>query len=182
MTMSDWPFDGTNPAYQLKLPSKGAAQKGGYKTESDTITQRIAAGTQDLHKDNVFTTNGFANINHNQLIVLSCVFQSPCVGHQQTRHSRSALERKKALQTYATRLNDKTAVVSCCGSAPWMTEPLSGSTEALSAHYEASFWVNRSLVGTHRGGHVPFQFDVTDTLDADTRDVHRVTVRVCGLI
>ena len=30
--------------------------------------------------------------------------------------------------------------------------------------YEATVWVSGELVGSHRGGHVPFDLDVTDAL------------------
>ena len=49
--------------------------------------------------------------------------------------------------------------------------------------YEARVWVDGELVGTHRGGHVPFEVDVTDAafsrVDGDGEgDGKRLTVRV----
>ncbi|CAI6332528.1 unnamed protein product [Periconia digitata] len=41
--------------------------------------------------------------------------------------------------------------------------------------YEASVYVNGQFVGAHRGGHVPFDIDVTDALRAEE---NRVTIRV----
>ncbi|KAJ6126942.1 hypothetical protein N7523_002554 [Penicillium sp. IBT 18751x] len=42
--------------------------------------------------------------------------------------------------------------------------------------YECFVWVNGGLVGTHRGGHVPFDVDVTDALYSDTDA--RLTLRI----
>ncbi|KAM3486206.1 hypothetical protein MY8738_000708 [Beauveria namnaoensis] len=45
--------------------------------------------------------------------------------------------------------------------------------------YEATVWVNGRLSGRHRGGHVPFDVDITDALDGSAQQAsHRVTVRV----
>lgn len=43
-------------------------------------------------------------------------------------------------------------------------------------HHVASVWVNGTLVGEHEGGYTPFEFDVTDALDAEGRG--RLVVRV----
>lgn len=43
--------------------------------------------------------------------------------------------------------------------------------------YEARVWVDGRFVGAHRGGHVPFDLDVTDAVDGSLSE-HRLTVRV----
>ncbi|KAK5958331.1 hypothetical protein OHC33_000173 [Knufia fluminis] len=42
--------------------------------------------------------------------------------------------------------------------------------------YEATVWLNGEFLGSHRGGHVPFEFDVTGKLDE--REPTTLTVRV----
>lgn len=42
--------------------------------------------------------------------------------------------------------------------------------------YEASVWVNGTFLGDHRGGHVPFEIDITSAVSA--QESLRVTVRV----
>jgi Beta-galactosidase/beta-glucuronidase len=45
--------------------------------------------------------------------------------------------------------------------------------------YECSVWADGSLVGTHRGGHVPFDVDVTDAFRSDTNTKEaRLTLRI----
>jgi beta-galactosidase/beta-glucuronidase len=45
--------------------------------------------------------------------------------------------------------------------------------------YECSVWVDGSLVGSHRGGHVPFDFDVSDAFgDNSDKRTARLTLRV----
>ncbi|PTB67642.1 glycoside hydrolase family 2 protein [Trichoderma citrinoviride] len=153
--------------HQSGLPSRVAIKQmrksDGSKSESDTITQRIAAGTQNLLKDNVFTRDSSANVNHKCPIAVLFVFQCHASGiNERGIHEVLWYERNFSdLRNEAERQDGRRLLLRF------------GAVD-----YEASVWVNGSLVGTHRGGHVPFQFDVTDALDADTRDVHRVTVRV----
>lgn len=49
--------------------------------------------------------------------------------------------------------------------------------------YECTVWLDGQVVGAHRGGHVPFDLDLTDTLAPSTGDsndttTHRLTIRV----
>ncbi|TFB05027.1 Beta-galactosidase [Trichoderma ghanense] len=153
--------------HQSGLPCQVAVKEtrksDGSKAESDTITRRIAAGTQNLLRDNVFTRDSSANTNHKRPIVVPFVFQCPASGinergiHEVLWYERNITD----LRNEAERQDGRRLLLRF------------GAVD-----YEASVWVNGSFVGSHRGGHVPFQFDVTDALDADTRDVHRVTVRV----
>ena len=42
--------------------------------------------------------------------------------------------------------------------------------------YECTVWIDGSYVGGHRGGHVPFDIDITDNISKDNG--HRITLRV----
>ncbi|KAK3681837.1 hypothetical protein LTR37_020841 [Vermiconidia calcicola] len=44
--------------------------------------------------------------------------------------------------------------------------------------YLAKVWLNGELSGEHRGGHVPFDLDITDALAASSSLDHRLTMRV----
>lgn len=44
--------------------------------------------------------------------------------------------------------------------------------------YEATVWVNGELVGSHQGGHVPFDVDVTDAVAKTAGGDARLTLRV----
>ncbi len=57
----------------------------------------------------------------------------------------------------------------------------SGADQRLIVHfgavdYQATVWVDGVQVGEHRGGHTPFEFDVTDALNPDADD-HWLVVR-----
>lgn len=43
--------------------------------------------------------------------------------------------------------------------------------------YECTIWINGSYFGAHRGGHVPFDIDITDTFYSGAQ-THRLTLRV----
>ncbi|OJJ98954.1 hypothetical protein ASPACDRAFT_31004 [Aspergillus aculeatus ATCC 16872] len=44
--------------------------------------------------------------------------------------------------------------------------------------YECSVWVGGVYVGCHRGGHVPFDLDISDAVPTDDKEPKRVTIRV----
>ncbi|KAM0463461.1 hypothetical protein ACHAO4_000176 [Trichoderma viride] len=131
------------------------------QSESDAITQRIAAGTQDLLKNNVFASS--AAVNHKRPITVPFVFQCPASGiNERGIHQVLWYERSISDLRNASERDEGRRVLLRFGAVD----------------YEASVWLDGSLVGSHRGGHVPFQLDVTDVLDAQSSDVHRLTVRV----
>ena len=44
--------------------------------------------------------------------------------------------------------------------------------------YHARVWVDGEFVGEHRGGHVPFDLDITDAVTSHDVESHRITIRV----
>lgn len=155
---------------QSGLPSEVAVKKTLAKSEaepqsdSDAITQRIAAGTQDLLKNNVLTRGpSAAAAHHKRPITVPFVFQCPASGiNERGIHEVLWYERAIADLRTASEHDEGRRVLLRFGAVD----------------YEACVWLDGSLVGSHRGGHVPFQLDITDVLDAQRRDTHRLTVRV----
>ncbi|KAM0272172.1 hypothetical protein ACHAQH_008850 [Verticillium albo-atrum] len=141
-----------------------AAEAQTKSTEGDSITQRIAAGTQDLLANNVFSR---ANVktNERRCINVPFAFQTPASGVND-RGVHEVLWYERELADPRTEDDRKT-----------------GQRVLLrfgAVDYEAKVWIDGHLVGGHRGGHVPFELDVSDALDeAEPKDgKHRLTVRV----
>ncbi|KAF3352133.1 hypothetical protein VdG1_09353 [Verticillium dahliae VDG1] len=115
-----WHKTGLPASVALSAPAAAAQTKSATAAEGDSITQRIAAGTQDLLANN------------------------RAVADPRTAADRAAGQR----------------VLLRFGAVD----------------YEATVWIDGHLVGGHRGGHVPFELDVSDALREG--GPRRLTVRV----
>ncbi|KFA78802.1 hypothetical protein S40288_05466 [Stachybotrys chartarum IBT 40288] len=159
---------------QSGLPSTvalAAAEAAGATTaseHSDDITQRIASGTQELIKNNILARSGGA-VNNKRKIEVPFVFQSPASGI----NDRGVHE----VLWYERTISDLRSA----------DEKKQGSRLVLrfgAVDYDAKVWVDGQYVGGHRGGHVPFEVDVTDAVGSGvlaTAGVpvsHRITIRV----
>lgn len=128
-------------------------------TQAHSITAQIAAGTQELLRGNRFK-QGAAN-NRKRDIQVPYVFQCPASGiNEQGVHE---------VLWYERDIDDP------------RTEQggVSGDRVILrfgAVDYEAKVWVGGQLFGGHRGGHVPFDIDITDAFVSTKRQ--RLTVRV----
>ncbi|KAM4062047.1 glycosyl hydrolases family 2, sugar binding domain-containing protein [Hirsutella rhossiliensis] len=155
---------------QTGLPQEVAVQAAGApaaQTESESITQRIAAGTQELYKDNALTASAAGVVQRRRTIRVPYVFQCPASGiddrgvHEVLWYERDIAD----LRTAEEKQQGRRLVLRF------------GAVD-----YAARVWVNGRLVGGHRGGHVPFQLDVTEAVDAgassSASSAHRLTVRV----
>lgn len=141
----------------------GDASSDGAFAKSDAITQRIAAGTQDLLPGNLLAKTGLAAVNRKRQIHVPYVFQCPASGinergvHQVLWYQRSFTDpRGDQAKGQDGRVLLRFGAVD----------------------YEARVWVNGCRVGFHRGGHVPFDLDVTDALDQAGTDNHWLVIRV----
>ncbi|KAL7790817.1 glycoside hydrolase family 2 protein [Trichoderma ceciliae] len=154
---------------QCGLPAQIAVKEtlkrseAGGQSENDSITQRIAAGTQNLLKENMFTRDTSGRINHKRTIAVPFVFQCPASSiNERGIHEVLWYERSISDLRNDGERRDGHRVLLIFGAVD----------------YEASVWVNGSYAGSHRGGHVPFQFDITDVLDSHGHGALRLTVRV----
>ncbi|EFZ01565.2 glycoside hydrolase family 2 protein [Metarhizium robertsii] len=150
------------------LPSKiaveavGGGSNDGLGGEGDSITQRIAAGTQELLPGNALSRES-AIINRKRQIHVPYVFQCPASGindrgvHQVLWYERSVADLRSSQEKDR---GDKLLL------------------RFGAVDYEARVWVNGREVGGHRGGHVPFDIDVTDAVDQAGAGPHRITIRV----
>lgn len=172
----DFLFDDTDVGLSELWQQKGLPQECPASTsdgfvaqgssEGQTITQKIASGTQELIKDNVFSQLTAGKTNTKREIKVPFVFQSPASGIND-RGVHEVLWYERAFGDLRTDEEVKQGhrLIARFGAVD----------------YDARVWVNGQLVGGHRGGHVPFEIDVTDALATPTAAssaTHRLTLRV----
>ncbi|KAH7395178.1 glycoside hydrolase superfamily [Phaeosphaeria sp. MPI-PUGE-AT-0046c] len=124
------------------------------------IVAKIAAGTQELLQDNRFTSTG-AVVNKKREIQVPYVFQCPASGiNEQGVHEVLWYERDiEDLRSEEQKSAGHRIIIRF------------GAVD-----YEAKIWANGKFLGGHRGGHVPFDVDVTDAFVSDK--TQRLTTRV----
>lgn len=146
--------------------SAAAKTREGASAQSESITQKIASGTQELIKNNVLSKSADSSTitNAKRQIKVPFVFQSPASGiNDRGVHEVLWYERNISDLRTAQEKDKGHRLVLRFGAVD----------------YIATVWVNGQHVGGHRGGHVPFELDVTDAIDAEAGAAsHRVTVRV----
>ena len=137
----------------------------GAGSAADSITQKIAANTQNLIKNNVFADGG-ARTNSKRTIQVPYVFQCPASGINE-RGEHEVLWYERTIRDPRTPQTEADRVLVRFGAVD----------------YEATVWLDGQYVGGHRGGHVPFDIDITDALDnssaqSSSSPDRRLTVRV----
>lgn len=169
----DFLFDdediGLTSQWQLHgLPNETIVQKSAEsgeitKNESESITAKIAANTQNLIQNNLSQRTREATTHKKRDIIVPFVFQSPASSinergvHEVFWYERSISDIRDGEQLgkgYRTLLRF-------------------GAVD-----YEAKVWVNGHLVGSHHGGHVPFDIDISDALEGSESPENRLTLRV----
>lgn len=124
------------------------------------IVAKIAAGTQELLQNNRFTSTG-AKVNNKREIQVPYVFQCPASGiNEQGVHEVLWYEREiEDLRSEEQKSAGHRVIIRF------------GAVD-----YEAKIWANGQFLGGHRGGHVPFDIDVTDAIIPSK--TQRLTIRV----
>ncbi|KAF2088298.1 glycoside hydrolase family 2 protein [Saccharata proteae CBS 121410] len=159
--LSRWQHHGLPSSVTLSASSAKATSGA---NENQSITAKIAANTQNLIKDNLALRKSGAVEKHDKrTIQVPFVFQAPASGinergdHEVLWYERSIEDpRSSEAKTKGDR------VLLRCGAVD----------------YEAKVWVNGQYVGGHRGGHVPFDIDVSDALETAPAGPVRLTLRV----
>ncbi|KAH8171024.1 glycosyl hydrolases family 2, sugar binding domain-containing protein [Sarocladium implicatum] len=142
----------------------GSDSSDGASAEADSIMRGIVGEAGTLIKENILSRSKGTK-NEKRKIEVPYVFQSPASGindrgvHEVLWYERSITdlrteEEKKAGHRVLARFG--------------------------AVDYLAKVWVNGQFLGEHRGGHVPFDLDITDALDtgAPQEGAHRLTLRV----
>jgi hypothetical protein len=124
------------------------------------IVTKIAAGTQELLQNNQFKTHE-AVVNKKREIQVPYVFQCPASGiNEQGVHEVMWYEKEiKDLRSEADKQTGR-RIVARFGAVD----------------YEVKVWVDGNYFGGHRGGHVPFDVDMTDAFASGK--THKLTLRV----
>jgi len=132
------------------------------QTEADKITQQTAAFPDRIAKDNTHTKSQNTS-NKKRTIIVPYVFQCPASGiNERTAHEVLWYERSvKDLRTDDARQRGDRLVVRF------------GAVD-----YVAQVWVEGQFIASHRGGHVPFDIDITDVFHDSPGSSKRLTLRV----
>lgn len=129
-------------------------------SDSQDIVAKIASGTQELLQQNMFKRTETL-VHKKRDILVPYVFQCPASGiNEKCVHEVLWYEREvQDLRSEVHKEQGHRVVVRF------------GAVD-----YEAAVWVNGQYFGGHRGGHVPFDLDITDAFLSGT--LQRLTMRV----
>ena len=167
----DFLFDDEDVGLSAKWHRKGLPAEvfvnankvsSGAGSDADTITQKIAAMPEKLLKSNIHGDKG-TDKHSKRSIKVPYVFQCPASGINE-RGEHEVLWYERSIQDPRQAANKADAVLLRFGAVD----------------YDCSIWIDGQYVGGHRGGHVPFEVDITDALDdtpTQSQD-RRLTIRV----
>ncbi|KAF4547100.1 putative glycosyl hydrolases family 2 protein [Elsinoe fawcettii] len=132
----------------------------GDQTEAESITQKIAGGTQEFLKGNLFKNVTDKKTYQKRKVNVPFVFQTPASGINE-RGAHEVLWYERSISDIRDGEADPQRLLLRFGAVD----------------YEATVWVNGQYVGEHQGGHVPFDIEITDAIEANP-DCSRLTIRV----
>ncbi|KAF2704137.1 glycoside hydrolase family 2 protein [Pleomassaria siparia CBS 279.74] len=132
-------------------------------TESESITAKIAANTQNLIQNNLSQRSREATTHKKRKIVVPFVFQAPASGVNE-RGVHEVLWYQRTIKDIRTDAEVENG---------YRTLLRFGAVD-----YEAKVWVNGVYVGGHRGGHVPFDIDISHAVSQTSNLEHAITIRV----
>lgn len=153
-----WYLEGLPAKVTVSPTSNNSDSKA--SEDAQSITAKIAAGTQELIQGNQYKTCNVTTHNKREIQV-PYVFQCPASGIEEKGvHEVFWYEREIADPRSEQNKRDGYRVLARFGAVD----------------YEAKVWVGGRFVGAHRGGHVPFEIDITDTFAKGCKQ--RLTLRV----
>jgi len=131
---------------EIAVDTSIATNSETYSKESESIKVTIAANPDQLIKDNIFKSEG-AVTHRKRDIQVPYVWQCPASGIEEKGvHEVFWYERRVADLRSEKEKEKGDRVMLRFGAVD----------------YEATVWVDGHFVGKHRGGHVPFDIDITD--------------------
>ncbi|KAF1964634.1 glycoside hydrolase family 2 protein [Bimuria novae-zelandiae CBS 107.79] len=138
---------------------------GSSALDSESITAKIVGDAGTLLEGNIPTASTAGVTHAKREITVPFVWQSAASGiaekgvHEVFWYERNITDLRSASQ----KENGDRVLLRFCA-----------------VDYEASVWVDGHFFGAHRGGHVPFELDVTDAFASDKKggEETRVTMRV----
>ncbi|KAG8626958.1 hypothetical protein KVT40_005903 [Elsinoe batatas] len=164
----DFLFDDEDVGLSQQWQSKGvpssvtvaAPDAAGDQSEAETITHKIAGGTQEFIKSNIFQYDAAKKVNEKRKITVPFVYQTVASDiNEQGAHE--VLWYERTISDIRDPEKDPQRLLLRFGAVD----------------YEATIWVNGHYVGEHQGGHVPFDLDITDAVEVNPSHA-RLTVRV----
>ncbi|UPX19100.1 uncharacterized protein EKO05_0009373 [Ascochyta rabiei] len=154
-----WHLEGLPEEVALNSTSENSNSKSS-NDEAQTITAKIAAGTQELIQNNKHK-KADVSTHKKRDIQVPYVFQCPASG----------IEEKGVHEVfwYERDISDPRSEQN--RQAGYRVLVRFGAVD-----HEAKVWVGGHFVGGHRGGHVPFDIDITDAFAKER--TQRLTLRV----
>lgn len=144
------------------VPDKVAISPAAVAAAEELEAQRLAA-FPELKEKGFGAQRPARTENLKRAINVPFVFQTPASGvHDNEAHEVLWYERRGFADP---RAPEERSVAAPAATAAKRVLLRFGAVD-----YEATLWASGQLVGSHRGGHVPFDLDLTEALDAAWRN------------